>query len=77
MDFNSPTGRVGVWVLVGYFAGIAACAKDSPTQPSQPAAPTLTAPLNDSPVRRPAALDVAADASRHQRHVDDDRDPGL
>jgi len=49
MDLNSPAGRVGVWVLVGYFAGIAACTKDSPTQPSQSAAPTLTAPLNDSP----------------------------
>jgi hypothetical protein len=30
-------------------AGAAGCTKDSPTQPSQPATPTLTAPQNDSP----------------------------
>lgn len=30
-------------------AALAGCAKDSPTQPSQPAAPTVSAPLIDSP----------------------------
>lgn len=42
--------RVSVCVVALMTAlGLGGCAKDSPTQPSQPAAPTLTAPAVESP----------------------------
>ena len=49
MNCNLVAGHVTVWVAAVCLAGIGACTKDSPSQPSQPVAPSLTAPVLDSP----------------------------
>ena len=49
MESNTLAGRVGVCVVAMCLMGTGACTKDSPTQPSQTANPSLTAPVNDSP----------------------------
>ena len=43
------SGRVRVCVVAPCLTAAAACAKDTPTQPSPPAAPSVTVPVLDTP----------------------------